>query len=181
MKSICILLCAISLLMHSCTTSNPSAESDATINAGNKIIPDALRKNVQFTCSATIWGTVQKWTEVSATLYNNNSDTACFLTSTCDGDQYWLSYDTSKIQLSPMMQCNASYPRLVQIPPHGQYDFKAHFASKTQADSLTLGFYLHLTEKDKDLSALNVSDCSELIRRKHNLVWAAKIPVKQPE
>lgn len=81
------------------------------------------KENMRFDFSAVRINTYKETIEIKATLYNDNADTVYFLSSSCDGEQYSLRFDTAKFVLTPFLNCNSSYPRLMKIAPKEQHDF----------------------------------------------------------
>jgi hypothetical protein len=84
-------------------------------------------RNIHFAFKAERINTFKESIEIKATLYNDNVDTVYFLTSSCDGEQYSLRYDTTKFELTPFMECNVSFTRLGKIAPKGRYYFQSIF------------------------------------------------------
>jgi hypothetical protein len=110
--------------------------------------------------------------EISATLYNDNLDEAYFLTTSCDGEQYSLIFDKSKFELTSLIFCNASYPKLVKIPAKGKYEFQAHFSSKNKEQKIKLGFDFYSVDKSINMSKVSLNGI--LIRPKsmQTIIWA---------
>ena len=78
--------------------------------------------------------------EVLGTLYNPYKDTIYFLSTSCDGMQYSLQFDTAGFILWPDVICNSSHPIIVKIIPEGRVEFKAHFKLKEKSKAIRLGF-----------------------------------------
>ena len=109
--------------------------------------------------------------EIDATLYNCKTDTIYFLTSSCDGEQYSLQYDTAKFKPYPIAVCNESWPIIAKIAPKGFYKFKAHFRSKTKESKIKLGLDLYAVEKSFDLKSKNLNIFNRNEKEK-NIIWA---------
>ncbi len=112
--------------------------------------------------------------------FNSNADTVYFLSSSCDGEQYSLRSDTAKFVLTPFINCNASYPRLMKIAPKGQYDFQVHFKCSSKATKVKLGFDFYSVDKsfnltNKNLGAINILNKPE---NKQTIVWADEKTIK---
>lgn len=116
--------------------------------------------------------------EIKATLFNNNVDTIYFLTSTCEGDQYSLRYDSSKFILTPTTLCNASFPRLQKIPPKRKYNFQAHFRSNSKETRISIGFDFYPVDKSIDLSQINLGDIHNRPIKDQNVLWADEKTIK---
>src|SRR5262245_42340204 len=48
--------------------------------------------------------------EIRGTLFNDNLFSVFYLTSTCNGNDALLTYDTSEFSWEPIVSCNASWP-----------------------------------------------------------------------
>jgi len=116
--------------------------------------------------------------EIKAIIFNNNIDTIYFLTSTCEGEQYSLRYDTAKFILTPFMNCNASYPRLQKLLPKGQHDFIAHFRFKDKETEIKLGFDFYHIAKSIDLSKIGLGDIHNRPTKDQNVLWADEKKIK---
>jgi len=141
--------------------------SDKTI-ATNEI------RGIRFYIKAGRINTLKETIEIKAIIYNDNIDTAYFLTSTCDGEQYSLRYDTAKFELTPLMNCNASFPRVVKIAPKGQYDFQAHFRCSSSETKIKMGFDFYSVDKLIDLTNKNLGNLNIFNRQqnKQTIIWA---------
>ncbi len=86
---------------------------------------------------------------IRATLYNDNTDTVYFLSTSCYGVLYSLRYNTAKFDLSPLVFCNASWPQLNSIAPKGQYPFLvyARLRRKINEQKIKLGFDFYSVDK----------------------------------
>jgi hypothetical protein len=131
-------------------------------------IPD----NVRFDFKATNMVNFKKTIEINATLFNDNSDTIYFLTSSCDGMQYSLEYDTTKLFLTPFMNCNASFPMIEKIPPKGKLDFDAHFSFREKVTSINLGFNFYRVDRSFDLIKIKLYDVYHRPGNIKNIKWA---------
>src|SRR5688572_3060796 len=80
-------------------------------------ISDSQKQGVQFRFTAINDPEFQSLIKVSATLYNSTVDTIYFLSTSCDGRQYSLQYDTLTFDLVPFLQCTVNYPIIDKIPP----------------------------------------------------------------
>ena len=134
--------------------------------------------NVRFDISARRINTFAETIEINATLSNNNIDTIYFLTSTCEGEQYSLRYDTAKYILTPFMNCNASYPKLQKISPKGQYNFLAHFHFNGKETKIKLGFDFYPIAKSIDLSKIALGDIHNRPTKDQNILWADEKTIK---
>ncbi len=128
-------------------------------------------ENVLFDFSATRVDSFKETIEIKAYLYNNSSDTISFLTTTCDGEQYLLQYDTLKFRLKPFMNCNASYPRIQRINPKEKYEFLAHFGASSDETKIRIGFDFYQVDKSFDLKKISLND---IINRPKKNILSAK-------
>jgi len=129
---------------------------------------------IRFYIKAGRINTLKETIEIKAIIYNDNIDTAYFLTSTCDGEQYSLRYDTAKFELTPLMNCNASFPRVVKIAPKGQHDFQAHFRCSSSETKIKMGFDFYSVDKLIDLTNKNLGNLNIFNRQqnKQTIIWA---------
>ena len=128
---------------------------------------DNVRFDFKAIYSPKFGGTI----EINATLFNDNSDTIYFLSSTCDGTQYSLQYDTTKLILFPFSKCYSSDPVLLKIPPNDKYDFRSRFKYNEQVTSIKLGFDFYRVGKSFDLTQLKLYNIH--FRPDKNVIWAA--------
>ncbi len=138
------------------------------------------KENIRFDFSVGRINTFQETIEIKASLFNDNEDTVYFLSSSCDGEQYSLLYDTAKFVLTPFMNCNGSFPRLMKIAPKGQYDFQAHFRCSSKETKIKLGFDFYSVDKSFDLSNKNLGDINIFNRPEHKqtIIWADEKTIK---
>ena len=82
--------------------------------------------------------------KIEGILFNDGKDTTYFLSSTCDGMQYNLSYDTTKWDLFPRISCNVNYPLKEKIAPMEKINFNAFFKPKVKCAEIDLQFFYYL-------------------------------------
>lgn len=118
--------------------------------------------------------------EIKASLFNDNSDTVYFLSTTCFGERYSLRYDTSKFVLTPFRNCNASYPEIKKIAPKGRYDFITHFRCSSSEETIKLGFDFYSVDKSFDLTNKNIGELNIHNRPndKQSIIWANEKTIK---
>ena len=133
------------------------------------ISTDNNKDQVQFDFKANYINT--NTIEITASLYNDNSDTVYLLTSTCDGMQYSLQYDTLKFILTPFLNCNASYPSIAKISPKGHIEFKAQFRCKLKEREISLGFDFYQVEKSFDLTKIKLYNIYNRPAKGKNIKW----------
>jgi hypothetical protein len=168
-----MLLCLASILSVAQTKhSMPEGKRQVTISTHAMPIKGLNINDVRFDISAKRIYSFKEAIEIRATILNNSIDTIYFLTTTCDGDQYSLRYDTSKFILTPSVYCNASFPRLQKIEPKGQYDFKAHFCSNSKESVIVLGFDFYPVDKSFDLSQISVGKIHNRSAKDQSVLWA---------
>ncbi len=137
-------------------------------------------RGIRFAVKAGRINTFKETIEIKATLYNDNIDTAYFLTSTCDGEQYSLRYDTTKFELTPFMNCNASFPRIGKIAPKGQYDFQAHFGCSSSETKIKVGFDFYSVDKSFNLNNRNLGNLNIFNRPldEQTIIWTEGVTIK---
>jgi hypothetical protein len=156
-------------------------KSKAELNvAGSDKLDIRANENIRFDFSSVRINTFQETIEIKASLFNDNIDTVYFLSSTCDGEQYSLRYDTAKFVLTPFKNCNASFPRLMKIAPKGQYDFQAYFSCSSKEAKVKLGFDLYSVDESFDLKNKNLGYINIFNRPKdkQTIIWADEKTIK---
>ena len=121
-----IIVLTILIIGLSCNPNRQESKSELTVTSFDTIKTKA-KENIRFDFSAAQINTFKETIEIKASLFNDNTDTVYFLSSSCYGEQYSLHYDTAKFVLTSFINCNASVPTMVKIAPKGQCDFQAHF------------------------------------------------------
>jgi len=134
---------------------------------------DQEKQNVIFDFSAKHTETYGGGIEVKATLYNITTDTICFLTTGCFGEQYSLRYDTSKIELF-FAYCNVDSPALVVIKPKSKHEFIARFGykKKMSISKIKLGFDFNQVDKSFDITKIKLGEIYNRTPDKQNVIWA---------
>ena len=152
-------------------------ESELTVTGSDRT-ETKVKENIRFDFSAGRINTFQETIEIKASLFNDNADTVYFLTSSCDGEQYSLRYDTTKFVLTPFMNCNASFPRLMKIAPKGQYDFQAHFRCSSKETKIKLGFDFYSVDKSLDLNKITLADIHGRNEKEQTVLWTDEKTIK---
>jgi len=174
-----MLLCLASMLSDAqAKLSGPEREKQVTTSTRTMSIKVINVNDVRFDISARRIHSFKETIEIKATIFNNSIDTIYFLTSTCEGEQYSLRYDTAKFILTPFMNCNASYPRLQKLLPKGQHDFIAHFRFKDKETEIKLGFDFYPIAKSIDLSKIGLGDIHNRPTKDQNVLWADEKKIK---
>lgn len=137
-----------------------------------------VTKNIRFDFIAARINTFKETIEITAALYNDNADTVYFLSSTCDGEQYSLRFDTSTFTLTPLLNCNASFPIRIKIAPKGKYTFTAHFRCSSQETKIKLGFDFYPVGKSVDLKNKHLADIYNRPADKQTIIWAEEKTIK---
>jgi len=173
-----ILLIIISIGIASCNDISPKIQvASQTVNESASPIKNSS-DNVRFDFKASNMVNFKETIEINATLFNDNLDTIYFMTSSCDGMQYSLEYDTTKFDLTPFMHCNVSYPMIGKIPPNGKLDFDAHFRFKEKATSIKLGFDFYRIDKSFDLRKIKLHDVYYRPDNVKIVLWTETKPIK---
>ncbi len=97
-------------------------------------------ENIRFDFTAALDDSASRTYEIRATLFNDGTDTAYFLSTSCEGESYSLRYDTTRFVLTPRILCNASFPRIIKIAPRGQHDFKTYLRCIGNNSTIRMGF-----------------------------------------
>jgi hypothetical protein len=174
-----ILILIILTLGLSCISGRQKSKAELNVVGSDKIDIKA-KENIRFDFSAVRINTFHETIEIKASLFNDNIDTVYFLSSTCEGEQYSLRFDTAKFVLTPFKNCNASFPRLMKIAPKGQYDFQAHFNCSSKEAKVKLGFDFYSVDKSFDLKNKNLGDINIFNRPKdkQTIIWADEKTIK---
>ena len=109
---------------------------------------------------------------INATLFNNNTDTIYFLSSSCEGDQYSLRFNNEKFDILSFIHCNVSYPRMRKIAPKGQYDFGTYIKYSDNETKIKLGFDFYPVDKSIDLKAISLANIHHREEGKQTIIWA---------
>lgn len=108
---------------------------------------DATPNVIGFDYVATRLDKQKDMIEVKGFLVNDNPDTAYFLTTTCNGEQYSLVIDTLKYEVVPVKDCSESAPVLKSIPPRSRYTFEAKLKTTARDEKIRLGFDYFTAER----------------------------------
>lgn len=174
-----ILSLIILALGLSCIAGKEANQTELSVVGSDKT-EEKVKENIRFDFTAERINTFKETIEIKASLFNDNIDTVCFLSSSCDGEQYSLCYDTAKFVLTPFINCNASYPRLMKIAPKGQYDFQAHFRCSSKETKIKLGFDFYSVDKSLDLTNKKLGEINIFNRPedKQTIVWTNEKTIK---
>jgi hypothetical protein len=159
---------ALALASISCVR---ESKSEITI-AGIDRIEKKLKENIRFDFSAGRINTFKETIEIKATLFNDNADTVYFLSSSCDGEQYSLRYDSSKFILTPFLNCYVSYPTVFKISPKAKHEFQAHFRCNSKVTKIKLGFDFYSVDKTFELRNKNLGDIFIRPKDKQTIIWS---------
>lgn len=146
-------------------------------NVGNNIPAEAQSKannegNIKFDFSLSNKSSVKGGIKVKASLLNQGSETVYLLTTTCDGEQHALQFDSVNFDLIPLILCKASRPKVVKIAPGAQHNFYAHFKSKAMAKNLKLGFDFTAVDASFDINSASVADINAKAAKNKRTLWA---------
>jgi hypothetical protein len=111
---------------------------------------------------------------IDGTLYNNTSDTLYFLTTTCDGMQYSLQFDSDKFSLAPTIACNATFGKIEKIAPKSQFHFSANFINKTKEKMIRLGYDFYEVDRIFKLSTNERRNIHNRPLFERNVIWTDK-------
>jgi hypothetical protein len=73
--------------------------------------------------------------------------------------------------LTSFLLCYASFPIVIEIPPHGHHDFTAHFRGSSQETKIKLGFDLYLVDKSFRRTKQNMQGITILIDQRSNKTY----------
>ncbi|MEO8146974.1 MAG: hypothetical protein ABI723_05015 [Bacteroidia bacterium] len=113
--------------------------------------------------------------KIQGTLFNNNLDTVYFLSSSCDGMQYSLQYDTAVFKLWNTRYCYLDVPVIEEISPNGKIDFEANFMSVKKIkmiEKIKLGFDFYEVDKSFDLNKVSITKIHHRSDNVKNIIWA---------
>jgi tetratricopeptide (TPR) repeat protein len=119
--------------------------------------------------------------EVKASLFNDNSDTAYFFSSTCGGEIYSLRYDTAQFErpyygeFGLIITCGGSMPIIIKITPKGQHDFYFWVVFKNigNENKIKLGFDFYSVNKSFDLTTIkNSNNIYKRPKKEQTIIWA---------
>lgn len=172
-----IIFLIILTLGFSCISNRQDSKAEFN-NFGSDTLKIRSKKNIRFDFSAERINTFKETVEIKATLFNDNEDTVYFLSSSCDGEQYSLKYDTAKFVLTSFLNCNASFPILLKIAPKGQYEFQAHFRCRSNVTKIKLGFDFYSVDKSVDLNKISLADIHHRKETEQIIIWADEKTIK---
>jgi hypothetical protein len=109
---------------------------------------------------------------IDGTLYNNTSDTLYFLTTTCDGMQYSLQFDSDKFSLAPTIMCNVTFDKIEKIAPKSQFHFSANLINRTMEKMIRLGYDFYEVDRRFKLSQNERIDIHNRSFFERNIIWA---------
>jgi hypothetical protein len=140
----------------------------------------SISENMRFDFTAKRINNYGESIEVVGSLINENADTVYFLSTTCDGEQYSLQFDTTQFELTPFLLCNASFPKVIEIPPHGHYDFTVHFRADSHETKIKLGFDFYSVDKSFRIINQNWRGITIFNRSKEqqNILWAEEKTIR---
>ncbi len=140
---------------------------------GSENTQEKVSENICFNFTASRINMNTELIEIKATLINFSADTVYFLSSSCDGEQYSLLYDSAKFDLSPVIYCNFSFPKIMKIAPKEHHDFLAHFIRKSEEMKIELGFDFYSVDKSFNLAQTNLGDLTIFKRpkNKQTVLW----------
>jgi len=144
-------------------------EDPAYVNTISNVVFDFLPKKIQTPAEAI---------EVNGVLFNNGSDTVCFLTMSCNGSEDLVQFDTTKFELTPFMMCDLSILVVEKIFPGGEYKFVGHLKDKLESSTMKLGFDFVKVDKNIDLKKLNQNILYDKTRKK-TILWANEKQIGQ--
>lgn len=110
--------------------------------------------------------------KIEAFLENKGNETVYLLTTTCEGEQYSIKFDSTQLDLAPKILCNASFPKLDSILPKQKHYFTTYFWTKTKVEKLKLGFDFFQVEKEYKIPKninINIFNRPE---NEQNIIWS---------
>ena len=107
----------------------------------------AKTENLVFDFSAQRINTYKETVEILGSIINPGEDTVYFLTTSCEGEQYSLVFDTTLLALTPTLFCNFSMPQIGKIAPKSNFNFMARFHCSSFQSKMKLGFDICLIDK----------------------------------
>lgn len=116
---------------------------------------------------------------VTCSLFNDNSDTAYFMTSSCAGEAYSLQYDTALFWLSPSINCNASWPCLKKIAPNDTLVFETWFGNRKNKTAIKLGYDFFKVKSTFNAETLTLADVHHRPVENRTIVWAREVKIER--
>ena len=141
---------------------------------------EKVKKYIRFDFTAAHINTFKETIEIKASLFNSSADTIYFLSSTCEGEQYSLRYDKEKFTLTPLINCNASFPIIIKIAPKGQHTFQAHFSYRNKETKITLGFDFYFVDRSFYLTNKNLGNTHifDRLTGEQTIIWSNEKTIK---
>lgn len=127
--------------------------------------------NVSFDYTATRLDKSNHMIEIKASLVNDNNDTLYFITTSCNGEQYSLVFDTLKYRVEPLVECNAVVPIIKRIPPKGRFTFQAKLKTTALDEKIRLGFDLFKAERGTSFSERSFNEIHNRSVDLKNIIW----------
>lgn len=158
--------------------SSPQENTGALPGGVGAAKPSNIKETIRLAYSAKHIESPIKALEIRASLINDGTDTVYFLTTTCDGEQYSLQYDTAKFVQTTLINCNASFPMLVKIAPKEQHFFQAHFKAKGSESKITLGFDFYAVSKSFNVAETIIADIHRRKREEQYVIWGEETPIQ---
>lgn len=166
-----LILCLIVIMLASC-----SSEKNMNEPGKDVVVPDTInnktKADMRFNFRTVLTNAMPATFLIHATLYNNHTDTAYFLSTTCEGEQYSLRYDTSKFELTPSIVCNITHPKIIKIAPKEQHSFSTYFRSKNVANNIKLGFDFYAVDRSFKLEDAKQIKIYNRPPEQQNIIWA---------
>ena len=172
-----ILYSSFFILITSCFSSKIETQLEQNITCIEKSEIN-INENIRFNFSVENLDTFKESFEIKATLFNKTEKSKYFLSSTCFGEQYSLQYDRTKFELAPNIHCNASFPKIIEIKPNQQHDFKTQFKYNGVITKMELGFDFYSVDKTFKLSNTSLEDIFNRPKDKRTVIWAEEKTVK---
>lgn len=138
----------------------------------NNNLKQNILKKIRFDFSAKRVNSFEGSIEINATLHNDYTDTVYFLSSTCLGIGYSLRFVNDNFFHTSSIQCNASFPMLLQIAPKGKYEFQAHLGEIGKEKRIKMGFDFCKVDKVIDLDKVSLSEIHYRPENEQVIIWA---------
>jgi hypothetical protein len=151
----------------------------ATVSAGyTKCAQLTSQNNVTFSFSAKFISYDKSQIEINGLLFNHNLDTLYFLSSSCDGPEHLLRFDSTKFLPNPPVLCYKAHPIIQKIPPNKTFAFSSYFLLKSNESKIKLGVDLYVISKSFDIKSVNLSEIYYWKDSLKNIIWAEEQQIK---
>jgi hypothetical protein len=169
--SLCYLLLTGSILFSCNFTHTPNEVNASARDSTIQVEPEINTGPVRFDFTASRLIEQPDIIEVKAWLINDLADTVYYVSTSCNGEQYALEFDTVKYTVIPLMDCDVDTSVVRIIPPLSRHTFEARLRASTKDERIRLGFDFFRTQKGTTVTGMT-SDRIYGNDTDNNILWA---------